>query len=503
MLLWCEGLYRVVIVGAGISGLSIARWLTHYEDIDVVVIDKEPDVGWGVTKANTSIIHPCHEEDPNKHPLRSKLCLEGHNLWYEWVEQLDIPARWPGEIIVAFNDKQLKDLWKFVEYASITGVPGVRIVGRDEMLSLDPCINPSAVGGLYAPTAGSINPMKAAVAIAENIVENGGKFLLGAQVNDIIIEGGRVKGVNTSKGIIEADIVVNAAGIYADEISRKAGISDYSIHPRRGQYIVFSDGVDVKPRKILHTAPTQVTKGVYALTTTDGNLLIGPNAEDLSPESREDNSTTPKGLEFVYETASKLLQEIPPKSEIVKTFAGLRPEPSTGTFIIRYHEEPEGFIEVAGIRSPGLTAAPAIGNYVVKQIVEELGNVKERESWVAERRDISHPASMTPERRNEIIMQNPDYGRIVCTCRKVSVGEIMEAINRMEKIGVPYITLESIKFRTHAMYGDCQGSQCRPHIAYLIWKRLGLPPWKLLVKSKSSRYAYSEVKDLLRGDADA
>lgn len=496
-------MYRVIVIGAGITGLSIARWLTRYRGLEVIVIDKEPDVGWGVTKANTSIIHPCHEENPDKHPLRSKLCLEGHNLWYKWVKELEILAKWPGEIIVATNDEELKGLHKYIDYAYRIGVPGVRLIDREEMLRLDPWVNPDAIGGLYAPTAGTVNPMMAAIAIAENIVDNGGKLLLSTRVEDIVVRDGKVVAIETSKGRIEADIVVNAAGLYADKISRMAGIDDYCIHPRRGQYLLFSDRVDVKPKKILHTAPTPKTKGVYAITTVDGNLLIGPTAEDLPEEAREENMTTRQGLDLIYEMASKILRKLPPRNRVIKTFAGLRPEPSTGTFIIRFHEKPWGFVEAAGIRSPGLTAAPAIGKHVSKLITERLENIEPRKDWKSKRKAVPRPAYMTPCERDKLIRENPDYGWIICVCRKVSLGEIIEAVKRMKKIGVSEITLDGIKFRTHSMYGDCQGSQCRSHIAYLLWKRLGIQPWRITIKGDGSKYAFSEVKALLRGGHDA
>ena len=497
-------MYKIAIIGAGITGLSIARWLSMYDGLEITVIDKEPDVGWGVTKANTAIIHPCHEEDPDKHPLRSRLCLEGHNLWYEWVRELEIPAKWPGEIIVATNNEELEGLKKYIDFAYRIGVPGVRLIDKDEMLELDPTINPEAVGGLYAPTAGTINPMMAAIAIAENIVDNGAKLLLGARVEDIIVENGRVVGVKTSRGKVEADIVVNAAGLYADKISRMAGITDYNIHPRRGQYLLFSDRVNVKPKKILHTAPTPKTKGVYAITTVDDNLLVGPTAEDLPGEAREETITTHDGLDFVYSMAAKILRKLPPRNKVIKTFAGLRPEPSTGTFIIRFHEKPWGFVEAAGIRSPGLTAAPAIGRYVSKLVLERLDNVKPKQKWRRHRPAIPRPAYMDERDRDKLIRENPDYGWIICVCRKISLGEIMEAVERMKKIGVPVITLDGIKFRTHSMYGDCQGSQCRPHIAYMLWKRLGIKPWEISFKGGGSKYAYSEVKALLkRGGSNA
>lgn len=356
--------YRVVIIGAGITGLSIARVLSRYENLEITVVDKNPDVGWGVSKANTSIIHPCHEEDPNKQPLRARLCLEGHNIWYEWTRELDIPSRWPGEIIVATNDDEYRVLKHYLELARRNSVPGVRIVEGEELFELEPNINRNSIAGLYAPSAGSIDPVQACIALAENAKDNDVRFALGERVIDIVVENKRVRRVVTDRNVYEADIVVNAAGLYADEIARMAGISDYTIHPRRGQYILFDKSAEPKPDKIIHTAPTPKTKGVYVLKTLEDTLLIGPTAEDLPADEKEAAITTKEGISFILENAKKIVSKLPPMSLVIRTFAGLRPEPPGGFYILRFREEPWGFVEAAGIRSPGLTAAPAIADYV-------------------------------------------------------------------------------------------------------------------------------------------
>ncbi|MGC9122273.1 MAG: NAD(P)/FAD-dependent oxidoreductase, partial [Thermogladius sp.] len=200
---------RVVIVGAGVVGASIARVLSRFENLDVVVVEKEPDVGWGVSKANTSIIHPCHEEDPEKYPLRARLCLLGNKLWREWVRELSIPARWPGEVIVYHTEEEEVEARKYLRLAEANGVPGVRLLGREELRELEPNANPEAVGGLYAPTAGVISPFEAVIAIVENAVENGVRLLTETRVERVVVKDGRVAGVETDRGFIAADIVVN------------------------------------------------------------------------------------------------------------------------------------------------------------------------------------------------------------------------------------------------------------------------------------------------------
>lgn len=481
-----------MIIGAGISGLSVARVLSRYDNLDILVIERYPDVGWGASKANTSIIHPCHEEEPSKHPVRARLCKEGHDLWVKWVKELDIEHNWPGEIIVALSEEDVKTLYKYQRLATINGIPGVRIIERDELLRLEPNVNPEALAGLWAPTAGTINPMDATIALAENAASNGVRFLFETRVEKIVVRDKKVVGVETSRGFIEADIVINAAGIHADEVSRTAGIDYFTIHPRKGEYILYSDNVDVKPIRIIHTAPTPKTKGVYAITTHEGNLMIGPTAEDLPVTEKDKPDTSRQGFEYVLKQASKLLRRLPPRTKIIKLFAGIRPEPSTRDFIIEFYEEPWGLINVAGIRSPGLTAAPAIGEYVAKLLDDHIGLV-EKNKWNPYRKGIPRIRRFSPQEKKKLVRENPSYGRIICYCRQVSEAEILEAIRRMKMIGIDNITFDGVKFRAHAMYGDCQGSFCRLKIAEIISRVTGKPLWQITFKGGNSFYGVGEI----------
>lgn len=488
---------RVLIVGAGIVGLSIARVLSMYKGLDVVVVEKEPDAGWGASKANTSIIHPGHEEDPDKHPLRARLCVEGNKLWRRWVRELDIPSRWPGELMVFTSSEEEKEALKYIDLARRNKVPGVRNVYGDELKSLEPAVSPVALGAVYAPTAGSISPFDAIAALAENLVGNGGRILFSTMVKGVRVEGGVVKGVETTRGFIEADIVVNAAGVHADEVSHSAGVEEsFTIRPRKGEYIVFDEDTAVKPLRLLHTTPTGLTKGVYAITTTGGDLMIGPTAVDLPSELKEDTSTTHEAVEYLLREAGKLLREVPSRSAAIRTFAGVRPEPPNGEWLIKTYEEPWGFVNVAGIRSPGLTAAPAIAYYVADLISRNYGvRLEPKGEWKPYRRGITRIRGKTLEEIDKLVSSNPDYGEVVCYCRMVSKAEVLEAIERIKAIGAQ-VTLDGIRFRTRAGFGRCQGSFCRWRIAEIIARLEGVEIHEVVVKR--GQYGIGDVKKLLR-----
>ncbi len=487
---------KVVIIGAGIVGSSIARVLSMYENFEITLIEKEPDVGWGSSKANTAIIHPGHEEDPKTYPLRAKLCVEGNKLWRLWYKELDIPAKWPGELMIFTNEEERKRAIEYLELAKQNNVPGVRAIDRDELLKVEPIINPDAIGAIYAPTAGTISPYEAVIAIVENAVDNGVKLLTETEVIGIKIVDKKVGGVETRRGFIEADIIINAAGLYADEISHMAGVeSEFRIKPRKGEYYLFDETVAIKPTRILHTTPTPITKGVYVVTTVDGNLLIGPTAEDIL--SKEDTSTSIEGLEHVWNEARRILKDMPPRTKIIRTFAGLRPEPPGGHWLIKAYDDPYGFVNVAGIRSPGLTSAPAIAYYVL-DLIKKVYDIKlvKKEKWNPHRKRIVLLRERHIQEIDDLIKKNPDYGEILCYCKTVSKAEILEAIERIKKIGAKP-TLDGIKFRTGALLGRCQGSFCRWRIALLISEYLRIRLDEIYVK-KAPYVMYSDIKSLLK-----
>lgn len=492
---------RMLIIGAGVVGASIARIASMYDGLDVYLLDKEADVGWGASKANTGIIHPGHEEDPSLHPLRAKLCVEGNKLWRVWARDLDIPIKFPGELMLVFEGFE-DEARRYIDLARVNGVPGVRLLYRDEAERMDPSISREAIAAVWAPTAGVISPMDAVIALVENAVYNGVKLLTEVEVKRVIVSDSRVRGVETNIGFIEADIIVNAAGIYADDIARTVGL-DYRLKPRRGEYILFDSLVDVKPKRIIHPVPTPISKGVYVLETIEGNLLVGPTAEDLPSDSKDDTSTSIEGLSKLLDEASKLIKKLPHRDRIVKFFAGIRPEPPDGDWIIEAYTDPWGFVDAAGIRSPGLTAAPAIALYIFDLICRRYDlKLEAKHSWNPHRRSIARIRGKPKPYIEKLIEKDPRYGSIVCWCNMVSEAEVLEAIRRMKSIGLKTITLDGIKFRSKAMYGFCQGSFCRARIAHLISMVEGIPLWEVRLNSAESKLGIGDVKYLLKGGSN-
>ncbi|MFP4001834.1 MAG: NAD(P)/FAD-dependent oxidoreductase [Thermoplasmata archaeon] len=487
---------KVIIIGAGITGSSIARVLSRYKDLEVSLIEKEIDVGWGATKANTGIIHPGHEDDPEKYPLRAELCVKGNKIWHEWAEDLDIPVIWPGELMLASDEEELEICKKYKEIGERNGVSGLKIVEREELEDLEPMVSDDSKYALWAPTAGVIEPWEAVIGVVENAVDNGVNIHLNTEVQDITVENDRVRAVMTDKGKIEADIVINSAGLFADEISSMVAVNEIDIKPRKGQYYIFDEDVEEKPSKILHPTPTEKTKGVYAVQSGEGNLMLGPTAEDLPKEHKDERSTSEDGLDFIWENSKDLLRELPEKDRVSKTFAGLRPEPPKGNYIISSYDEVHGFVNAAGIRSPGLTAAPAIAKKVRDILRDDLGiDLIEDKDWDPKREGITRFSEQSDKKKERLIEKYSDYGRVICMCKEVTKAEILEAVERKKRLG-DEVSLDSVKFRTLALFGFCQGSYCRAKIAEILSEELDVAIWDIDVRGKGTEYGIGDVKAL-------
>ncbi|MBO3755457.1 MAG: FAD-dependent oxidoreductase, partial [Candidatus Brockarchaeota archaeon] len=321
-----------------------------FENLQLYILEENYDVGGNASRANSSVIHPGHEEDPDNQPLRARLCVEGNALWKRWCEELEIPVKWVGELMLFERNEDEKEAEKYVEWARRNNVAGVRILYGEDLFKMDSSISRNVKGGVYAPTAGLISPFEAVVALVENAVDNGVRLLTETRVKRIIARNNNIVGVETSTGFIETDIVINAAGLNADQVSHSAGVEPwFRIKPRKGEYVIFDKDAEPKPSLVLHRMPTPITKGVYALTTIHGNLMIGPTAEDLPYESKIDTSTSLKGLNQLVKEAGRILRRTPPRSKIIKFFAGLRPEPPDGKWLIKAYSQPYGFVNVAGI----------------------------------------------------------------------------------------------------------------------------------------------------------
>lgn len=494
---------NIVIIGGGITGCAIARNLSKYQNLNIHLIEKDADVGWGATKANTGILHPGHEDDPTRFPLRSKFCVQGNALWKTLSHELDIPTTWPGELMIARDEHEKKELKRYLTIGKENGVKDLRIINASQISDLEPHCTDDAIAALWAPSAGLIEPWEATIALIENAVENGVKVHLNSMVSDILIENKQVRAVETNNGTISADIVINAAGLFADKISRMAYIDEGTIRPRKGQYYLFDEDATPKVEHIIHHVPSQTSKGVYAVTTVEGNLMLGPTAEDLDNDQKDNRGTNQQGLDYIWDHASALLKNLPPKNRITKLFAGLRPEPPNGRYIIKGYDEPWGFINVMGIRSPGLTAAPAIAEYVTSQILEEDFDIlcTEKERWNPYRKRIQRFSQLPKEKQEEYIKKDRSYGNIVCMCKEITEAEIISAIKRIQNLDGT-VSLDSIKFRTLAMFGFCQGSFCRSKIATIISEQLNIPLHKVLQNAPKTEYGLGDIKVLQKENGE-
>jgi glycerol-3-phosphate dehydrogenase len=486
---------RVAIVGAGITGACIARVLSMFESLEVHLIEKEVDVGWGSSKANTAIIHAGYDDDPEKYPVRARFCAKGNALWRKtWIKELNIPANWPGDLVIATKESEIKTLGELSVRGKRNGVPNTMTLwDKKELAELEPNITPMAVAALYAPSAGQVrHPVETVVAVVENAVDNGVRLHLATEVKDIRLKSRHVVAVETSQGCIEADWVINAAGLYADVISKMVGIGHFGICPRRGEYILFDKFACPKTKKILFPAPTESTKGVVVTTTVDGNLMLGPNACDLSKEEGEATNTTLEGLDFVWKEAQGIVSALPPRDKIIRTFAGLRAEPEpSADFIIRAYDEVEGFVNVAGIRSPGLTSAPAIANEIVEIMKDRGAKMVKKKKWNPYRKRAKAFRETGYQGRDRLIKANPLYAKIVCQCELVTEEEIIEAIRKGAT------TIDGIKFRTQAAMGECQGSFCEFKIAQILAREMHVPVWTVTKSGPGSEIGIGDITVLV------
>jgi len=482
---------RVAVIGAGIVGASISRVLSMFDDFEVHLLEKEADVGWGVSKANTGVIHAGYDDERELYPLRAEMCVKGNKIWHKWTEELDIPVKWCGSLVLAFNDDEVRMLKELFDRGVQNGVKELRIIEAEETILLEPNISKDVVAALWAPTAGQISPWDAVIALVENGVANGIKLHLLTEVKGIKIKDGCISGLETNKGFFEVDWIINAAGLYADKISEMVGLREYHIKPRRGEYMVFDKNAEPKVSRILFPTPTPISKGVVVTTTTEGNLMIGPNAQDLPEDQRDDKSNSHEGLNHVWTAASRLVKNLPPRNKIIRYFAGLRPEPTGGDFIIKCHNDIPGFIDVAGMRSPGLTSAPAIAYKVLEFLRSAIGvNFKPKEGWKAYRRRITRFSELTLDKRKRLVKEEPRYGRIICVDEMVTKMEIIEAIRRGAT------TIDGVKFRTRACMGICQGSSCTYKIALILSRELGIPLWKVTIRGPGTEIGVGDVKAL-------
>lgn len=452
----------VIIIGAGVSGCAIARELSRYQ-LDICVLERESDICEGTSKANSGIVHGGFDAKPGT--LKAKLNVLGNSMMDEMSKKLDFEFKRNGSMVVCQNEMGIPALEKLLEQGKENGVKGMKILKREQALELEPNLADGVYAVLHIPSGGIVCPFGMNIAYAENAAQNGVEFKLGTEVQ-LIERVGQDYRIQTNQGVFDTKYVINAAGVYADVFHNM--VSELKIHimPRRGDYCLLDKTAGDLVRHTIFQLPTEKGKGVLVTPTIHGNLLLGPTAIDI--EDKEATATTAKGLQEVLEKCTKSVKNIPFK-QVITSFAGLRAHEEHGEFIIGEVEDAKGFIDVAGIESPGLTSAPAIGIYV-RDILAEKMELKEKEIFVEERKGIVRFLDLPKEEQNRLLQKNQAYGQIVCRCEQITEGEILDAIHR--PLGAT--TLDGVKRRTRAGMGRCQAGFCTPKVMEILARELHL-----------------------------
>ncbi len=475
-------MYDVAIIGAGVTGSAVARELSRF-NLRVVVIDRENDVCCGTSKANSAIIHAGY--DPEENTLMAKFNSEGNPMFDQLCRELDIPFKRIGSLVVAYDDEQIEHLEKLYRRGLNNKIQKMSILNQEELRKREPHINPEAKGALLAETAGIIDPMLLTISLIENAVMNGCDLKLNFAVTSIEKNSKSFK-IRSKSESVEAEYVINAAGVFADRIHNMVSASDFRIKPRRGQYFLLDKCEGCMVNSVIFPCPDRMGKGTLVTPTVHGNLILGPSSDDL--EDPEDLSTTPELLEKARNGAKKLIPEITTRNSI-RTFAGMRAEPDTGDFIVREAPDTPRFFDAAGIKSPGLTAAPAIAEYMIS-LLEKAGLGMEMKKNFNPEIERKLFLERSGEEQEKLLKKNPLYGRIICRCENITEGDILDAIHR--PVGAK--TLDGVKRRCRPGMGRCQGGFCGPKVQEILARELDRPVEEIVLEKKNSYILTGKTK---------
>ena len=467
----------VLVIGAGAVGCAIARELTKYQ-LKVTVVDKNEDVGGCASKSNSAIIHTGYDASPGT--LESELVVAANPMYDQLTEDLDIPFKRIGGILPAFTEEQFEKLPSLKEKAFKNRVYDVEYRTGEQLLEMEPNLNPAVKGGLYIPRESIIDPFLFVVAMAENAQENGASFLLNTKVTGIRIENGQAVGAQTTAGEIQATYIINAAGLYCDEIAEMVGKNDYYVNPRKGQFYILDKNTSCQVNHIVLPIPTKLTKGKLMCPTIHGNMLVGPTAEDMTDKC--DKSTNAEGLKSIETDVRRLIPNVNLRDTITQ-YAGLRPNRNPEGLHVDTYEDVGNYVNLSGVRSTGITASVALGKYVAETLVN-IGmpvtfnlHFKEKRQGIVRFHELSHDA------QDALIKENALYGNVICRCETVTEGEIVAAIHRP----IPARSMDAIKRRVRAGMGRCQGGFCGPRVIEILARELGVST-EDVTKSGSGSY---------------
>ena len=458
-------MYDVIIIGCGVTGAAAAFELSKYK-LKVGILERENDVALGTTKANSAILHAGYDPEPGT--LMAKLNVRGVELAKDLCGQLDVPYSPCGSLVLAFSEEERPTLEELYRRGIENGVPGLALLTGDEARTLEPNLSETVVAALHAPSAAICSPWEYCLALAETAVKNGVELRLNTNLTGMeqTADGWTVR---TSQGDFDARFVINAAGVDAEAVHNLAAAPSFATAPARGQYYLLDKSEGTRVGRVIFQCPSAVGKGVLVAPTVHGNLIVGPDSEKVSGN---DTSTTGDGLRFVRETAQKSVPSINFR-ESIRNFAGVRASTGRGDFVIEMGAA--HFLDLAGICSPGLSAAPAIGEYAAELLAKDGLTLEKKDTFICERHRTRFKELPVAERA-ALVEKEPAYGRVICRCETVTEGEILEAL----RSPIPPCSVDGVKRRVNAGMGRCQGGFCGPRVVDILARELHKSPGEIV-----------------------
>lgn len=453
-------MFDAAIIGAGVVGAMMARELSKYR-LKTVVLEKENDVAMGASRANSGIVHAGYDCTPGS--LKAKLNVEGAAMMEDICKALGVKFKRNGSLVIGFDEEDRKGIEILLEKGRKNGVK-VEFLDKAGVKAVEPNIGSKVTCALYAPTGGIVCPYDLTIAALGNAMDNGTELKRNFPVTAIEKIPGGYR-ISSAGEAVEARYVVNCAGLYSDSVAKMIGDDSIAVHPRKGEYMLLDKECGDLVRNTIFRTPSKMGKGILVSPTVDGNLLLGPTSVDR--EDKEDKDTTAEGFAEILTKAREYVENLP-AGKVITSFCGLRAAGNTGDFIITSPEK--GFVNAAGIESPGLSASPAIAKYIAEMLREQGLELVENPAYIATRVSTHHFRDASLEEKNAMIKENPAYGRIICRCEGVTEGEILDAIRRNPGAR----DLDGVKRRTRAQMGRCQGGFCMPYITELLAKEQGI-----------------------------
>ena len=478
-------MYDVAIIGGGIAGCACAYRLSRCR-LNVVMLEKENDICMGATRANSAIMHAGY--DPHPSTLMANLNVKGNAMSREICKKLNVSWQDTGSLVLGLNDEDMTTLEKLLERGNQNGVPGLEIWSAEQVKAKEPNVTDEVKGALWAPTAAIVNPWEFGLAMAEVAVQNGCEVRRRFAVTKIEKDD-ECYTLSSKDESIQAKYVINAGGVYSDKINNMVAEPSFTVEPTVGEYYLLDKCEGTRVSTVIFQCPGKEGKGVLVSPTVHGNLIVGPNA--VVRTDPEDTSDTAEGLGEVRQKAVRIVPNVDFRQNI-RNFAGMRANSTVDDFIIEFANE--NFLNVAGIRSPGLTSAPAIADYAAELLGKAGLDLSEKESYI-DSRDKVHFNKLGAEQRKELIEKNPAYGRVICRCETVTEGEILDSVHSP----IPPVSVDGIKRRTGAGMGRCQGGFCGPRVLDLLSRELGVSPLTILQDKDGSEilteYTKGEVRE--------